>query len=226
MQNSIKNILRLFMPRKIRKLRKKFLGWILIKQWRKKGYSVTVSINEWQQNGCPIPPPHEVKQITIKEYQKLSGFTTFVETGTYLGEMVDAQIKNFRNIISVELGMELFKKAQVKYANENSVTIIQGDSGEELPKIVHNLKDSAIFWLDGHYSSGITAKGERECPIFEELDAILTKSKYKHIILIDDARCFIGAGDYPSIEKLSEYIRRKNNKYNIEIKHDIIRCVI
>jgi hypothetical protein len=44
-----------------------------------------------------------------------------------------------------------------------------------------------MFWLDRHYSGGFTAKGEKDCPIIEELDAISNGSHLKHSILIDDA---------------------------------------
>lgn len=88
------------------------------------------------------------------------------------------------------------------------------------------INEPAIFWLDGHYSYGITARGEKECPIFEELSSILSSAKYKHIILIDDARYFTGKGDYPAIEKLTEFIKNKNDNYQVEVKNDIIRYVI
>jgi len=47
-----------------------------------------------------------------------------------------------------------------------------------------------------------------------------------HVILIDDARCFNGEGDYPNIKQLKAYIKGKNENYHIEVKHDIIRCYI
>ncbi len=79
--------------------------------------------------------------------------------------------------------------------------------------------------MDGHYSAGTTAKGEKDCPIFEELNAILDSKNFNHILLIDDARCFIGKGDYPTIDQLTEYIKSKNEDYKVEVKHDIIRYV-
>ena len=60
----------------------------------------------------------------------------------------------------------------------------------------------------------------------KELDAIIDSKKFNHIILIDDAREFIGKGDYPTIDKLTEYIKNKNEQYDVEIKDDIIRYVI
>ncbi len=202
----------------IRSLLPKFVFERFIKRWRDQK-----AWNEWKSKGCPVPPPHIVKQLTIIEYQEKFKYNILVETGTYLGDMVAAQRKNFNTIYSIELGVALYKKAKAKFKNNKNVIILQGDSGKVLPHVLSEINEPAIFWLDGHYSAGITAKGDKECPIFEELDAIFHCRKFNHIILIDDARCFTGVGDYPTIEKLTEYVKEKQESYQVEVKHDIIR---
>lgn len=183
-------------------------------------------IEKWEKKGCPAPPPHVVKQNTITEYQQKYGPTILVETGTYRGDMVEAQKRKFKKIISIELGVDLFKKAQKRFINDKNVEILQGDSGKMLPTILKDINEPVIFWLDGHYSEWVTAKGEKDCPIYEELDAIFANQRFNHVLLIDDARTFNGEGDYPTIEKLAEYIKSKNAKYKVEVKHDIIRSVV
>lgn len=209
MKNTIRKILKLFVPQTV-------INYYLKRK----------QLKDWKKNGCPVPPPAIVKQRTVAEYQQKYGCLTLVETGTYLGDMVEAQKKRFKKIISIELAVNLFEKAKKKFKNEKKVIIVQGDSGKILPNILENLDGPAIFWLDGHFSGGITAKGDKECPIFEELDAIFNATRFNHILLIDDARCFNGEGDYPTIEKLTEYVRNKNEKYQVEVKHDIIRYTI
>ena len=181
---------------------------------------------QWNKNGCPVPPPHIVKQMAIAEYKNKYGYEVLVETGTFMGDMVEAQKKVFRKIYSIELGVDLFEKATKRFKNDKNVTIVQGDSGMVLPNILSEINEPAIFWLDGHYSAGITAKGAKECPIYEELDAIFNSKAFNHILLIDDARCFAGKNDYPTIVQLTEYVKSKNGKYTVEVKHDIIRFVI
>lgn len=182
-------------------------------------------LEEWNRKGCPVPPPHMVKQLTIAGYQKQYGYQTLVETGTFMGEMVEAQKKNFKEIISIEIGDDLFEQAKKRFRQDKNIRLIHGDSGKMLPQVVTTIKSPAIFWLDGHYSNGITAMGDTECPIFEELDAIFNNNNLDHILLIDDARCFTGENDYPTIEKLTEYVQRKKPLYNVEVKNDIIRYV-
>jgi molybdopterin converting factor small subunit len=152
--------------------------------------------------------------------------THYIETGTYLGDTVEALKTKFKKVISIELGMDLYINAKERFLNDKNIEIFQGDSGKVLPQIVLGLKDPAIFWLDGHYSAGITAKGDKICPILEELDAIFDNSKLNHILLIDDARDFVGEGDYPTIERLTDYIKSKNERYKVQVKHDIIRYTI
>lgn len=181
-----------------------------------------IQLREWENAGKPVPPPHIVKQQVIIEFQKKYQCETLVETGTYLGEMIDAQLNNFNRIYSIELGEDLWKAAVKKFEKYPYIDILQGDSGTVLKSIVPKLNTPAIFWLDGHYSEGVTAKGEKECPIYEELQAIFT-SKINHVLLIDDARCFNGIGDYPSIKDLSAFVLSNRPDSKIEVKDDVIR---
>ncbi len=212
MKNMIKRIFKPYVPQMVLNL--------LRKQEQKRLFS------EWENNGCPVPPPHLLKQMTIREYKEKYSSVILVETGTYKGDMVETQKKRFKKIFSIELETDLFSKAQKRFKNDKNVILVQGDSGKVLPSILSAINEPAIFWLDGHYSAGITAKGDKDCPIFEELDSIFNSKNFNHILLIDDARLFTGTGDYPTIEKLTEYVRSKNEKYRVEVKHDIIRYII
>lgn len=177
----------------------------------------------WTKKGCPDPPPPLAKQNIIAEYQQKYGCKVLIETGTLFGDMVEAQKKRFNKIISIELSVNLLSKAQKRFKDYSTILILQGDSGKVLPEILQDINEPALFWLDGHYSGGITAKGDKDCPIFEELEAIFNSKINNHILLIDDARFFNGKGDYPSVDELDQYIRSKNENYQFEIKHDIIR---
>ena len=63
---------------------------------------------KWELSGRIGSPPHRVKQFIIRRYKEKYGARLFMETGTYLGDMVYAQRRVFDSIISIELGEELF----------------------------------------------------------------------------------------------------------------------
>jgi len=180
--------------------------------------------DKWKLEGAVVPPPHAIKQYTISTYQSKRLYSTFIETGTFRGHMVEAQIPFFKNIISIELSEELFLKVKAKFSSFENIKLLQGDSGKVLHQVVPTLEKPSLFWLDGHYSGGKTAKGEKECPIYEELDAIF-KSNLKHTILIDDARLFIGENDYPTLIELNDFIQKsgRGEEYTLSSKDDIIR---
>lgn len=177
----------------------------------------------WEKAGKPVPPPAELKQTVMDTYQLKSGCGVLVETGTYKGDMIEAQRKHFKKIYSIELSDRMYQYAADRFKRYPHIEIIHGDSGTMLETITKKLDEQAIFWLDGHYSSGITAKGDTECPIFGEIDAVFKYKNLNHILLVDDARCFNGQGDYPTIDQLTAYIKNKDPRYEVEVKDDIMR---
>jgi hypothetical protein len=62
-----------------------------------------------------------------------------------------------------------------------------------MPEIVGQLHCPSLFWLDGHYSGGVTARGGLGAPVVRELVASFA-SKRRRILLFDDARLFDGGG--------------------------------
>ena len=177
----------------------------------------------WERQGRPSPPPHIVKEELIKDYAKTFNTQILIETGTYLGDMVHAMKKSFSRIISFELDHNLATQAQQRFANDPHIEIVEGDSGKLLDEHLATINEPCLFWLDGHYSGGITAKGSLETPIKNELTAILSHPVDGHVILIDDARCFTGEHDYPTIDELKSFVaaRKPNHKFSVE--HDVIR---
>jgi hypothetical protein len=178
-------------------------------------------LENWEQSGRPLPPPDLWKQRVVKEYADRFSLKLLIETGTYLGEMVFAMRDQFNRIISVELDKVLYLRAVLRFLKLRHIRILHGDSARVLPRILRSLREPALFWLDAHYSGGITARGKKETPIVEELMAILAHDIKEHVILIDDARCFDGAGDYPTLGTLRSLVARSD--LALEVRDDIIR---
>jgi len=105
--------------------------------------------NSWINLGKPFPPPHVVKQKTIREYSDLYKPTTLIETGTFLGEMVYSQRNHFKKIISIELSPTLHANAVKRFKNLPNVEILLGDSSKVLKELAESgkLKEVCLFWL-------------------------------------------------------------------------------
>jgi len=181
-------------------------------------------IQNWENNNKPLPPPHAVKQMVIQEFGERYKCSILVETGTFRGDMIEAQKYNFERLYSIELSQKLHSDAVRRFKGDSQVTILQGDSGNVMPRLIPELENTTLFWLDGHYSSGVTAKGEKNCPIYKELDAIFKSSTLNHVLLIDDARCFNGTEDYPTLEELKNYMNSIRPNYSFKVEDDLIRC--
>ena len=190
-----------------------------------RSYKIDKKILEWEKQGKPLPPPHEYKQKMISEFADAHHLKVLVETGTYYGDMVEAMKGKFDHVYSIELSKELFAKATERFRKDTNVSIVQGDSGEEIAKIVESLDVPALFWLDGHYSAGETARGDKDTPIYEELGHILGARDRGHVILIDDARCFGEDPSYPTIEALTDFIRSRRENVDISVEGDCIRVI-
>lgn len=183
-------------------------------------------IKHWHNNGCPIPPPHLIKQQTILKWQKKFNFDYFIETGTYFGDMVEAMHKHFSCVYSIELSPQLYDHSVKRFKGVKNVKLVQGDSAVELQKIMTTLPQPALFWLDGHYSAGVTARGKIDTPIMQELQDIYNSPLGKNsVVLIDDAHCFGQDKDYPTIKQVEEYVKSKISHVDITVENNVI-CII
>lgn len=166
---------------------------------------------------------HTAKEQLVRDYIKNFSIDTFIETGTYEGIMVNAVYPHVKQVYSIELDDNLYEFARKHFKDTRNVHIYRGDSAKILPEILsYNIKEPCLFWLDAHYSAGITAKGDTETPVLAELKAIL-ESPYDHILLIDDVRLFTGEGDWPSVETIRKTILNARPDWIFEVKDDIIR---
>ena len=175
---------------------------------------------------------YDDKRRKIEFYRQKYGYKLFVESGTFLGDTIEYFKCNFSFLYSIELSKELAFRAQKRFAQIGNIKIIHGDSAEVLKNLINDLKEPALFWLDGHYSSEfylngeyfVTAKSDVNTPIEKELDIILG-SEIRHIILIDDARLFTGENGYPKVDEIQGKIQISRKKYKILVDTDIIQLI-
>ena len=179
-------------------------------------------ISEWRKRGFLENSPQIVKQNVFLKYGIKDAI--WVETGTYLGTTTSYLSGLFPHIYSVEPELKLYAAACKRFKDKN-VSLFNDVSENIFPSLLPKLTGDINFWLDGHYSAGITFKGEKDCPVEDELIAIEQNfdNFNKISILIDDVRCFLpnnsSYSDYPSIDYLVDWARRMNFHWRIE--HDI-----
>lgn len=168
------------------------------------------------------PEKIEINKAIAKKYPSCK---IFIETGTFLGGMVEALHDQFEVAHTIELDSWLYEKSKKRLAKYTNIVCHFGDSGDVLKELLPFIQSPIIYWLDAHYSFGITGKGIDFNPLMRELQEIL-KHRYinESVILIDDARAFDGTEpDVPTIEYLKTYIKKEWPAATLGVKDDIIR---
>jgi hypothetical protein len=150
-----------------------------------------------------------------------SDFTTFIETGTYMGDTIFHMNSYFKELHTIELSKILYESAKEKATttlSNNKIQFHHGDSSVVLPELLPNITSPTIFWLDGHFCHCASEQGSKDCPLLEEISAIRDKLTSPAIIIIDDARLFntVSAEDWSGINEtsiLSTLINHPSQRY-------------
>lgn len=162
------------------------------------------------------------KRAELKQWQAMTGYQLFVETGTFLGETTLAMSGIFERCWTVEIDKALYEQALHRFEGRANITALHGDSESLIVKILSEIDAPAVFWLDGHYSRANTGRGAIDTPIVNELTRIFEHPIKTHVILIDDARQFLGINGYPTIKALHRFVR-DHSPYRLRVSNDIIK---
>jgi hypothetical protein len=131
-----------------------------------------------------------LKGSFIKELVESFNIRGFIETGTLIGDSAYEAAQYCQEVHTIELQEKLYHMATERFKDMSYVHLYLGDSSAVLQQLVPQLLGSSLFWLDGHYSEGTTAKGNSVSPILEELQIIKQSRLQDAVILIDDMRLF------------------------------------
>ncbi|NBO18349.1 MAG: hypothetical protein EBV03_03815 [Proteobacteria bacterium] len=178
---------------------------------------------QWRKRGYASPSPHFIKRGCLLRNGLPSA--TWVETGTFLGQTTQLLAKHGTRVYSIEPEPGLFARARKLFSSHGNVEILNGTSEDVFPTLLPRLSGDVNFWLDGHYSAGITFKGPQDTPILDELDCISRNiDRFGRIcVLVDDIRCFNPRlpeySTYPSLDALVAWATRHRLDWHIE--HDI-----
>jgi hypothetical protein len=169
-----------------------------------------------------------LKISLLEQLKQIFKIKVFIETGTYLGDTTIKGAKIFDEVHTIELSLKLYLKALQRLKTLRNVSVYLGDSSKIFPKLLLNIDYPILFYLDGHYSGHVTAKGSSYTPLVDELNAIASAKKENSVILIDDIRLFqgslfqekiltlnLGLETYPSLERVVQAILNINPSYQI-----------
>ena len=205
--------------------------WEIVHNVRNDGDAATTRpqdnlLNEfinWGKCGYAAPSPHFIKQSVL--LRNALPNSIWVETGTYLGHTTKELCKHGSFVYSIEPEPTLYSNAVEYFKSYQNVEILKGLSEEIFPLLLPKLSGNINFWLDGHYSSGITHKGPQDTPILDELAYISENLNrlQKVCVMVDDIRCFnpdlVEYSAYPSLNVLVDWGNKNGLSWHIE--HDI-----
>lgn len=167
----------------------------------------------------------------LQELHDIFKTDVFIESGTSYGTTARNAKDIFNEVHTIELEESFFTKAKQNFSSCSFVHVYHGDSGDLMPAILEKVKKrNILFWLDGHFSGGTTARGVGNTPIMKELAAIEKSGIRNGIILIDDMCCFSPeikavpdvAQGYPSMDQLRQALLKINPGYELILYGDIL----
>ncbi|MDR3476702.1 MAG: glycosyltransferase [Gammaproteobacteria bacterium] len=154
----------------------------------------------------------------------------FVETGTFKGEAIDIVKNHFKQIYSFELSNEYHKHSSHKFKDSPHISIIHGNSSQELARIMPKLENQAVvYWLDAHWCVATNTAGEMsQCPLISEINAICGFHSDSAII-IDDARLFLATPPapheithWPNLTEIINALKSLSHSHNLMVLNDCI----
>ena len=159
----------------------------------------------------------------------LNGYSNpvLIETGTYLGEGIQAAIEAscFDLIISIEISEKLCLKAREKFHLNTEVAVILGDSYAVLWNTIKDINNRITFVLDAHsfeYGGivGTDQIGLEQWPLVKELEIIARHPRKDHTIIIDDVRLFKIFGTNGG--KICKLLKEINPNYHIHYLRGLV----
>ena len=164
------------------------------------------------------------------DLRHLLGLRRAVETGTFRGHTARRLATVFPDVVTIELSEELHRAAAPALRDVPGVRALQGHSAERLGE----LGDPALptlYYLDGHWSGGVTEGVGDECPVLAEL-AAMGAGAPDDCIIVDDARLFTSAPppphrpeQWPALMEVIDAIRERHPSHLVTLLNDQVVAV-
>ena len=153
----------------------------------------------------------------------LSATAIAIETGTYRGDSTDVLAGFFPEVISIERDVDLAKSAAKRFVGKENIRVLEGSSLDLLNVIMPDRERPTLFWLDAHYSGGVTAGNNDPCPLIDEIILISRRRTADNtVVLIDDARSLTGHGGWPTVDEVCSKFDLET--WSMAIIDDVMIC--
>lgn len=153
--------------------------------------------------------PLDIEGNYLKKFK--NNISTFIETGTLVGDGIQSALNaGFEKFYSVELSDNFFNICKNKFLGNKNINLFLGSSEQELPKILDQIDEPFLLWLDAHTSGGDTVGEPMHNYLPRELKSIVkhTKKFKDSVIMIDDMGYYIDNKDFCNqIETLVKQIK-------------------
>ena len=131
----------------------------------------------------------------------------FVESGTYKGTSLRKAVESgiFEQCYSAEIVPELHHKQKKRFAKYDNCHLLLGSSIDVFVEHIFPIctaTDRIFFWLDGHFSAGITGGESTFCPVLEEMNVIQRHCPTSSIVIAIDDTDDLGRHD-PNVPGLN-----------------------
>jgi hypothetical protein len=171
----------------------------------------------------PINEGASLRHSFLAKLKEVFNPDEFFETGTYYGQTTIEAARIFKKVYTVELSPKLYTKCVKSLMPFSNVYVFLDESPNFLKQVLPQSKGGKIFWLDAHYSTGITARGKKDTPILEELEAIKSRGVQDGIIMIDDMRyCYAPGRAFPSFTEICNAVLAVNPSYHLALLGDVL----
>lgn len=187
-------------------------------------------------NGCDTGG---IPMYLIEEFLKETRIPIIVETGTAFG----ASIKQASNYFDECYTIELSDGRGVENRVAGNINYYKGNTIDVLPQLVAQFKtlkegvaegeyNYVLWWLDAHFDGDKPSDSPyKDCYLLEELD-IISEYSQDSIIIIDDARLFMGypphpnnPNEWPTIQQIFSKFQEKFPYFFVTIVDDYILAI-
>jgi hypothetical protein len=153
-----------------------------------------------------------------------------IETGTYLGGTARRLATIFPRVVTIERSADLHAQAAAGLQDLPLVEVLHGHSVDRLLELA-DPELPTLYFLDGHWSAGMTAGADDECPVLREVAAIGSGNP-NDCLVIDDARLFAAPPPpphdrdaWPTLLEVLDAIRAARPDHHVTILDDQILAV-